>query len=100
MTSPDEAPPPAFTRQQYLQAEYDQAEVDALLARGLVFAILFCLCGFGSAYAVWLAWRARQIIKASEVPLDGMLRVWCCFVIGGIGVFILLAAMVTIIIKG
>jgi hypothetical protein len=62
----------------------EQRQVDALLARSLVFCY-FWLLGFGSMYAVYCALKARRIIHQSEFALRGGRKSIVCLILGGIG---------------
>ena len=63
----------------------DQESLDGLLARGILFSILW-LMGFGSLYAFISGLRARRIIRSSGGALVGIRKAWWCLIVGGIGV--------------
>jgi hypothetical protein len=72
-----------------------QSEVNALLARALVFSFIW-LPGLGSLYSIILARQAHRIIKAPNGRLDGMVRVWWCYLFGGFCIILMLSVVVTV----
>lgn len=71
----------------WLARENAQADVSRLLARGVVFSVIWVL-GFGSAYSIYLAARAHRIILRFNGEVRGMFRVVWCYLFGGLGVVI------------
>jgi hypothetical protein len=63
----------------------EQAEVNSLLRRGVVFSIIW-LMGFGSVYALFLAWRAHRIMRTSDQKLRGNGKLVWCIAFGLLGV--------------
>ena len=68
-------------------AVVDQERLDSMLARGILFSIVWIL-GFGSLYAFLTGLRARRLILTSGGTLVGMKRAWWCLTVGGIGMLI------------
>jgi hypothetical protein len=81
-----------LTTPHYIQQE----RVDALLRRGVLFA-LFWLMGAGSLIAVVNAIRARSMIVRSHGELKGMGKVWWCFVVGGAGLLFWVYVLVMVL---
>jgi hypothetical protein len=64
-----------------------QAQLRVLLNRGRLFSILW-LMGIGSAIAVYCAFKARRIEKASDGQLRGGFTMWWCFIVGAFGILV------------
>jgi hypothetical protein len=76
-----------------------QDKVDSMLRRGVVFSILW-LMGIGSAISIIQAVRAKKLIDASNGEISGGLKIWWCFIEGGLGVLFWGFVIVMIIVNG
>jgi hypothetical protein len=65
----------------------NQEQLDRILARGIVFSIVW-VAGFGSLYAFLCGVRARRMIQASGGSLLGRRRAWWCLIVGALGMLV------------
>jgi hypothetical protein len=81
-------------------AEYQpRHHASILLTRGVVFSI-FWVAGFGSAYAIVCAMRARRIIKEWGLGRYGFFRFWWCIILGIFGVCFWVGPIVAVLWNG
>ena len=74
-----------------------QEKVNKMLVRGVIFSI-FWMLGIGSFIAILEATKARKLIVHSNNLIEGMGKVWWCFIVGGLGlafwIFVLISGLV------
>ncbi len=80
------------------QIQRRQARVDHLLTRGMIFSIVWLL-GFGSIYSVYLGVKAHRIIRNSKGAIQGLWRVWWCYLVGGVGILFFVTIVVATLIN-
>src|SRR5262245_30326253 len=86
---PDDSPSSKPARRlNYREIQRLQGDVNVLLARACVFAILW-LCGAGSVYSIWLAYRANRLIATAPNDIRGLGRVWFCWIVGASSLLLL-----------
>ncbi len=69
-----------------------QTEVNRLVNRGIIFGIVWIM-GFGSVVALISGYQANKLIKDSGNILEGKKKVVQCFIIGTVGLILLVLAI-------
>jgi hypothetical protein len=63
----------------------NQKQIDKCLTWGIVFSVVW-IWGIGSFVALIMGLKARKAVQASNGKYHGLVRVWWCILVGGVGV--------------
>ena len=98
--NPYESPAAVVTE---VDADDDQDEIEelqryvnGLLNRGVIFSIIW-VGGIGSFYSLYLATKARRIMRESPGKITGHNRLWWCYLWGGAGVFLFTVGLLVVL---